>query len=127
LAETLVGLHRHGSNRSGNPFADWAAQAKVLEYALSHHAAARPFLDLVRRELQRRHTLAIGEAFFLGRLVIVREVAPLVDRSRRDWRTSLKIAIAQLPPPLARATQQTLVAANRRVIRPIVRSGDGLA
>jgi len=127
LAEPLVAVHRHPGNRSGNPFADWAAQAQCLEYALSHHAAARPFLDLTRQELQRRHTLAVGEAFFLGRFDIVREVAPLVDRSRRDWRTSLKIAIASLPPPLARAARRVLVTANRRVIKPIERLCDGMA
>jgi glycosyltransferase involved in cell wall biosynthesis len=123
LAEVLVGARRHGSNRTGNPFADWACQAKVLEYALAHHAAARPFLDLVRHELRRRHTLAVGEAFFVGRLDIVREVAPLVERSRRDWRTSLKIAIAKLPAPLARIARRALVTANRRVVRPIARHG----
>jgi hypothetical protein len=123
LAEVLVGARRHGSNRTGNPFADWACQAKVLEYALAHHAAARPFLDLVGRELRRRHTLAVGEAFFLGRLDIVREVAPLVERSWLDWRTSLKIIIAALPLPLAKVAQRVLVGANRSVLRPITRNG----
>ena len=125
VAEPLAEFRRHAGSRSGNPFADWAAQAKVLEYALAHHAAARPFLDAVRHELQRRHTLAVGEAFFLGRLDIVRDVAPLVERARRDWRTSLKIAIAELPLPLARLAQCALVTANRRMVRPIAGARDG--
>jgi hypothetical protein len=127
LAEVLTGLRRHTGNRSGNPFADWAGQVKVLEFALAHHDAARPFLDLVRQELQRRHTLAVGEAFFLGRLEIVREVAPFVERAQRDWRTSLKIAIARLPAPLAKVAGQALVIANRRVVRPIAGIRGGLA
>jgi hypothetical protein len=127
LGEVLTGLRRHAGNRSGNPFADWAGQVKVLEFALAHHDAARPFLDLVRQELQRRHTLAVGEAFFLGRLEIVREVAPFVERAQRDWRTSLKIAIARLPAPLAKAAGQALVIANRRVVRPIAGTRGGLA
>ncbi|HXP77396.1 MAG TPA: glycosyltransferase [Stellaceae bacterium] len=126
LAEALAEFRRHAGSRSGNPFADWAAQAKVLEYALAHHAAARPFLDFVRYELQRRHTLAVGEAFFLGRLDIVRDVAPLVERAQRGWRTSLKIAIAELPLPLARLAQRALVTANRRVVRPIAGARDGV-
>jgi hypothetical protein len=127
LAEVLTGLRRHTGNRSGNPFAGWAGQVKVLEFALAHHDAARPFLALVRQELQRRNTLAIGEAFFLGRLEIVREVAPLVERAQRDWRTSLKIAIANLPAPLAKVARQALVIANRRVVRPIAGTHNGLA
>jgi glycosyltransferase involved in cell wall biosynthesis len=120
LAEVLVGARRHGTNRSGDPFADWACQARVLEYALTHHAAARPFVELVRRELQWRRTLAVGEAFHMGKLDIVRDVAPLIEPSKRDWRTSLKITIAELPPPVAAIVCRALVGANRRVVRPIV-------
>jgi len=119
LAEVLVGARRHGANRSGDPFADWACQARVLEYALAHHAAARPFLELVRRELQWRRRLTVGEAFYMGKLDIVREVAPLIEPSQRDWRTSLKIAIAELPPPLAAIACRAIVGANRRVVRPL--------
>lgn len=125
LAEVVVGARRHATNRTGDPFKDWACQAEVLEHALAHHAAARPFLDLVRRELGWRRRLTVGEAFFLGRLDIVRDVAPLIGRSTRDWRTSLKIAIAGLPSPLAEIACRALVGANRRIVRPI--AGEGRA
>jgi hypothetical protein len=67
----------------------------------------------VREEIQTRRVLAAGRAFALGRLDTVHGLSALIEPARRDWKLSLKMAVAGLPTPLAKATQQFLVAANK--------------
>ena len=121
LAEPEVGIRRHDGNRSADMLANWLDQVKILEYILATHAAAKACAELLGDEIQKRRGYAAGRAFASGRLDIVRQLAPLIDRRHRDWRTATKIAVVSLPDPLAYAVQGLLVTANRwlaRLIQP---------
>jgi hypothetical protein len=87
----------------------------MLDYALDAHPAALAHATIVREEVQIRRALAASAAFALGRLDIVRGLSPLIEPARGDWRLSLKMAVAALPMPLAKAAQRVLVAANKRL------------
>jgi glycosyl transferase family 2 len=115
LADPQVGIRMHAGNRSRDQVHAWLTQAAVLEYALSSHPAAKPYADIIRDEIQKRRVLAAGRAFALGRFDIVRELSPLIEPGRRDWKLALKTVVARLPTPVARAVQRALVAANKRI------------
>ena len=113
LAEAQVRIRVHPGNRSRDQLEAWLSQAAILDYALTEHPTAPAHAAILREEIQTRRALAAGRAFALGRLDIVRGLSPMIEPARRDWRLSLKLAVAGLPVPLAKATQQFLVAANK--------------
>jgi len=117
VAEPLVGIRRHQTNRSHDLFGLWISQARIYEHALATHLAARPFTSLVQHELQQRRTFALARAFTAGKLDTVRELSPLVDADYRDWKLRLRVGIADLPTPLARPLQRLLVAGNRALAK----------
>jgi hypothetical protein len=113
LSDPQVGVRRHDGNRSSDMLTNWLDQVKILEYVLATHEAAKGCTDILGDEIQKRRSYAAGRAFASGRLDIVRQLAPLIDRHHRDWRTAIKIAVVSLPNPLAHAVQGILVTANR--------------
>jgi GT2 family glycosyltransferase len=112
VAEALVRIRVHPGNRSRDLVAALLTQAAILDYALAEHPAARTHAAIVGEEIQIKRTLAAGRAFALGQLDILRELFPLIEPARRDWKLSLKMTVAGLPAPLARAMQRFLVRAN---------------
>jgi hypothetical protein len=117
LAEPLVGIRRHQTNRSHDVFQLWMGQVRILEHALATHAAARTCRSVVQDELQRKRAFALARAFTSGRLDAVRMLAPSIEAHHRDWRFALRVAVAQLPMPLARSAQRFLVEVNRYLAR----------
>ena len=117
LAEPVVGIRKHPENRSADLVRNLLDQLKILEYAVATHAAARPCMDVLLDEIQNRRARAAGRAFASGRLDIVRDLAPSIERRHRDWKATIKFAVASLPMPLARPLQQALVTANEHLVK----------
>jgi hypothetical protein len=116
LAEIQVGIRIHHGNRSSDQINAWLTQAAILEYALAAHPEARAHATIVRDEIRTRRVLAATAAFALGRIDIVRDLSALIEPSGRDWKLSLKMAVAQLPTPAAKAVQKTLVTTNKWLV-----------
>jgi glycosyltransferase involved in cell wall biosynthesis len=117
LAEPLVGIRRHETNRSQDIFGLWISQARVFEHALASHAAAQPCRSVVHDALHRRRRSALARAFTAGKLDSVRELAPLIEAPYRGWKLELRVAVAKLPMPLAKLAQRFLIAVNRHLAR----------
>ncbi len=117
LAEPLVRIRRHESNRSRDVFGLWSSQVRILEYVLREHAAAQPCKAVVGEELETKRALAVARAFTAGELDAVRASAPAVEARFRDWKLTLKIMIANLPLPIAKSAQRLLVGLSRHLVK----------
>ena len=113
VTEAQVGIRVHPGNRSSDVVNALLTQAAILDYVLTAHPEAQTHAAVIREQVGVKRALAAGRAFALGRIDIVRDLSPLIERSRRDWKLALKLAVARLPIPAARAVQQVLVAANK--------------
>ena len=119
VAEPLAGIRKHAGNRSGDNIGSWLGQIAILEHALAAHDAAKTVADVVLDEIQVRRALAAARAFVLGRFDVTRQLAPSIDRSHRDWKLAIMIAIASLPLPVAEGLRQVLVTAKQQLARRI--------
>jgi len=117
LAEPLVGVRKHPGNRSGDNVGSWLDEITVLEHALAAHPAAKCVTDVVLDEIQVRRALTAARAFVLDRLDVIRRLAPAIDRSHRDWKLSIMIAVAGLPLPVAEGLRYLLVTAKKHLAR----------
>ncbi|HYH23112.1 MAG TPA: glycosyltransferase [Azospirillum sp.] len=108
VTPALVGIRRHAGNLSARQSDCLIGEIAILEHALTHHDAARRCAAALRTELLRRRVQAVHACFAAGRLDALAGVAARLPASTGGRRLAVKLLIARLPRPLARAAWRLL-------------------
>jgi len=113
----LVGIRKHAGNHSANTEAMNLGDAMVLEHVLGTRPWLRPLAPRISASIARRRLDALDSAFARGDLDAVRAIGRLLPQGAVAGRRRVKLAVAALPSPLARATGGALGAFRAAVGR----------
>ena len=109
VREPVVGVRRHDANFSRDMEANARGQIAIMEYALGHHPINEATRSILRREIELRHVELSYGAFRRGEFHEVVSHLSNLSSVSLDPKTRLKLWIARLPAPLARAAQSLLL------------------
>ena len=99
VPEPLVGIRRHGGNRTNRQLASLLGDIRVLEFARDRHPAASRYSVEIRERSIEKCIEAADLAFTQGRTDMVRRLIGQVPAQRRPWKLTTKEMICRLPVP----------------------------
>ena len=95
--EPLVGVRRHGGNRTKTQLPSLLGDIRVLEFARDRHPVANRYLAEIQKRYAEKCVEATDLAFVEGRRDLVRKLFGMVPSEHRSWKLTLKAIVAELP------------------------------
>jgi len=88
--EPLFGVRLHGEKHSGDPLANSLGQLKILDYALSNHAAAKQHSDSISQAQVVHRLDAAHAAFARKQFSLAGKLLDSVPKERKNAKTRVK-------------------------------------
>jgi glycosyltransferase involved in cell wall biosynthesis len=109
ITKPVVGIRKHEQNFSkGNlPGISFIiGDIDILNYSSQNHRLGAENLSLIKEQIISRSISVVHGAFAIGEFAIFRDILKNIPTSRRSLKLWIKVVIALLPFPLARAAQK---------------------
>ena len=96
----LAKIRKHSGNASADALRQVLGTARILEYALTAHAAAAKYHNLICASIDHRRRMVFQEAFARGKFELAFEMLSLLSNTHADLKFRLKVFIMRMPRPL---------------------------
>jgi glycosyltransferase involved in cell wall biosynthesis len=100
IPEPLVAIRKHGESVSSNQLNLLIDEIWMLDFAKRNHPAARPYHEIIDREIVRRSIAAANLAFGARDHGLARQLIGSIARKERPMKLRLKHLVATLPDPI---------------------------
>ena len=106
VAAPVVGIRKHASNFSGDPYKLSVGEVAILRYVLSTNPMAKHFASLINEQITTRNSNAAELAFAEGHFEEARKLLTDIRPENRSWKLQLKSLILSCPAWLRRRLWQ---------------------
>ena len=112
VSAPMVGIRKHATNFSRDPFLVTMGEVSVLRYILERHPMAKEHEALIREQIVIRSASAAEGAFAKGDFKTMRELLMAVPGKQRSWKLRLKSLIGCCPEEVSKLLRRSAIAAR---------------